>query len=101
MDFEKFMNSYSNRNYLQGNRRTLIYMELHTADKHVHLVTINTLICNEERKSIFLSVTVYVLPFRFYLAKLNSYSLFMLQLCVSNTVGEGLFIFKTPPVRLD
>lgn len=49
-------------------------MELHTADKHVHLVTLNMLIYNERRKSIFLSVTVYVLPFRLYLAKLDSYS---------------------------
>lgn len=52
-------------------------------------------------ENIFLSVTVYGLPFRFYLAKVNSYSVCTLQLCASNTAGEGLFIFKTPPVRLD
>lgn len=70
-------------------------MELHTADKHVHLVTLNMLIYNERRKSIFLSVTAYVLPFRLYLAKLDSYSV-----CCSSVFqilqGRAYLFLKLP-----
>lgn len=52
IDFEKFMNSYSIEITYRATEG-LIYMELHTTDKHLQVVTINMLTYHKQRKFIF------------------------------------------------